>query len=52
MTEEQQQMIEDCKNRDSKLSSWEFDFIESIEDQGSLSKRQAEILEEIWDRVT
>lgn len=50
------QMIEDCKKREAKLSSWEHDFIVSIETQfetrGSLSKRQLEILEEIWDKVT
>ena len=50
------QMIEDCEARDSKLSEWEQQFIDSIGRQlaknGSLSQKQRDRLEEIWNRVT
>ena len=50
------QMIEDCEARDSKLSEWEQQFIDSIGRQlaktGSLSPKQRERLEQIWERVT
>ncbi len=50
------QMIEDCEARDSKLSEWEQQFIDSIGAQlartGGLSQKQRERLEEIWNRVT
>ena len=50
------QMIEDCEARDSKLSEWEQQFIDSIGAQlartGGLSQKQRKRLEEIWNRVT
>jgi len=50
------QMIEDCEARDSKLSEWEQQFIDSISRQlaknGSLSQKQRERLEIIWEKVT
>ena len=50
------QMIEDCEARDSKLSEWEQQFIDSIGRQlaknGSLSQKQRERLEQIWERIT
>lgn len=50
------QMIEDCEARDSKLSEWEQQFIDSIGRQlsrtGSLSPKQQERLEQIWERIT
>lgn len=50
------QMIEDCENRESKLTDWERGFIDSLRhatDKGySLTEKQVKILEEIWDKVT
>lgn len=54
--DEHQQMVQDCENRESKLTDWERSFIDSIGDQLSkgqrLSEKQAERLDEIWERVT
>lgn len=56
MTDDIAQMIEDCEARDSKLSEWEQQFIDSIGRQlaktGSLSPKQQERLEAIWERIT
>jgi hypothetical protein len=52
MTEEQEQMIQDCLNRETKLSSWELNFINDIMFNDSLSKKQAETLDNIWEKVT
>lgn len=56
MTDEQKQMIEDCMNRESKMTSWEQGFIQSLSEQaergGSISPKQAEILDTIWEQVT
>lgn len=50
------QMIEDCEARDSKLSEWEQQFIDSIGRQsartGGLSQKQTERLKQIWERIT
>ena len=55
-TEEIQQMLDDCEARESKLTEWEAGFIDSIsaqfENKGSLSQKQDERLESIWNRVT
>lgn len=49
-------MIDDCEKRESKLSDWERGFIDSISHQmkngASLTERQIEVLEQIWNRVT
>jgi hypothetical protein len=50
-------MIEDCQNREEKLTDWERSFIDSIERQlsqpgSSLSEKQRETLDRIWERVT
>ena len=52
MTEEHQQMIQDILNREDKLSSWELDFINNIMFNDSLSPKQAETLDNIWEKVT
>lgn len=56
MSDDIAQMIEDCEARDSKLSEWEQQFIDSIGRQlaknGSLSPKQQERLEAIWERIT
>lgn len=55
-TEDHAQMIEDCENRESKLTEWERTFIDSIGRQlaagRALTEKQDERLNEIWDRVT
>ena len=51
-----EQLIEDCETRESRLTDWERNFIDSIKNQfierGSLSEKQTERLNEIWERVT
>jgi hypothetical protein len=54
-TEDIEQMLADCEARESKLTQWEIDFIQSLSDQFSeraLSDRQINKLEAIWERVT
>ena len=50
------EQIQDCENRSEKLSDWELGFIDSISRQlaktGSLSQKQIETLDRIWERVT
>lgn len=49
-------MIADCEDRESKLSDWERQFLDSIKNQlhrgGTLSRKQEETLDDIWERVT
>lgn len=49
-------MIDDCAERSDLLTDWERSFIDSIWHQhsntGSLSRKQADRLDEIWERVT
>ena len=52
ITQEHIQMIDDCIKRQDKLSEWEINFIVNIEDKESLSDKQIEKLELIWDKVT
>jgi hypothetical protein len=55
MTDEILQMISDCENRESKMTEWECEFIQSISEQISvraLSKKQMDTLEKIWERVS
>lgn len=56
MNDEHATMIEDCEKRESKLSDWERSFIDSISMQlakgHSLTAKQAEMLDTIWERVT
>lgn len=53
---EHQQLVEDCKARESRLTDWERGFIDSIERQlasgRQLSQKQADTLDETWERVT
>jgi len=55
-TTEHMTMIEDCEARESRLSEWDASFIDSIKrqivDGRSLSKKQAETLDEVWERAT
>lgn len=49
-------MIDDCERRESKLTAWESDFIDSLAGRicrgHTLTDKQAEILLKIWDRIT
>ena len=50
------QLVEDCETRESRLSDWEREFIDSVrrqlESRRNLSDRQLEVLEKIWANVT
>lgn len=50
------QLIEDCENRESRLTDWERGFVDSVKRQiGSgrtLTEKQSDRLDEIWQRVT
>jgi len=54
--DEHQLKVEDCIDRQSKLTDWERGFINSLEhqlEQGrTLSEKQADTLDAIWERVT
>lgn len=54
--DDQVQMIEDCENRESRLSPREGEFIDSIKKQmekgRTLSPAQDSWLDDIWERVT
>lgn len=55
MTEEHQDMIEDCIKRESRLTEWELEFIQSINEtvlSKSLTEKQIEKLEKVWERIT
>jgi hypothetical protein len=54
---EERQMIKDCWTRKHKLNDWELGYIEMfikwIDDHRfSLSDKQIDVLNKIWDRVT
>lgn len=56
MDDDTLQLLEDCEHRESRLSDFERGFIDSIRSQieggQSLSKKQADLLNDIWDRCT
>jgi hypothetical protein len=49
-------MVEDCEQRESRLTEWEAMFIDSIKSQlqagRSLTERQGDMLDSVWERVT
>lgn len=49
-------MVDDCMARSEKLSDWEQNFIDSVAKRlrgdSSLTERQQETLEKIWEKVT
>lgn len=51
-----EQLIEDCENRESRLTDWDRSFLDSIKRQiengRSLSVKQSDMLNTIWERVT
>lgn len=50
------QLIEDCEDRESRMSEWERDFVDSVKSQlgrgRSLSQKQTDVLETVWEKVT
>lgn len=54
--DENMTMVQDCENRESKLTDWERSFIDSIrrqlENGRGLSEKQRESLDQVWERVT
>ena len=55
-TTEHLQLIEDCENREERLTDWQRTFIDSIKQQiaqgRQLTERQSECLNECWERAT
>jgi len=49
-------MVEDCEDRESRLTEWETNFIDSIKTRLNallpLTVKQIETLETIWERTT
>lgn len=49
-------LIEDCEHRESRLSDWDAQFLDSIkrqiEEGRHLSPKQTEKLDEIWTKCT
>jgi hypothetical protein len=56
VNEDHLQMISDCEDRESMLSEWEINFLESIsirlEGNGSLSEKQESVLNRIFEKAT
>lgn len=54
--DEHLQLIEDCEARESRLSDWDRQFLDSVKRQleggGSLTEKQSDKLGEIWERAT
>jgi hypothetical protein len=50
------QLISDCEKRESKMSDWEREFIDSVATRlrrgDSLTIRQCQIIEQIWEKIT
>ena len=55
-TDEYRQLIEDCRNRAQYISSWDADFLDSIEGRLDknvpLTQKQIDVLDSIWERAT
>ncbi len=49
-------MIEDCEKRDTRLTDWEQQFIDSLGSQLAQGRRpspkQIEVLDRIWEKAT
>jgi len=52
MNELHAQMINDCEKRESRLSEWEQGFIDSISRRDSLTSKQIDALERVWEKAT
>jgi hypothetical protein len=55
-TDEYDSMLRDCAARSATLTQWERNFVESLQHRlargGSLTPKQCETLDKIWERVT
>lgn len=55
-TDEYLTLVDDCEKRESRLTEWQAEFIDSIrrqlENEKPLSIRQVETLENIWELAT
>lgn len=55
-TDEYLTLVADCEKRESRLTEWQVEFIDSIRDrlenEKPLSPRQTETLEKIWELAT
>ena len=56
---EYKEMIDDClatKSREDRLTEWEAEFLDSVETQmvskNTISQKQIDVLERIWEKVT
>lgn len=51
-----EQMVADCEARESRLTEWESEFIQSLRERidagRSLTDKQAETLDRVWTRAT
>lgn len=49
-------LVEDCENREQRLSDWERQFIDSVRHQldagRPLTPKQSQTLDDIWEKVT
>jgi hypothetical protein len=56
MDEELEQMLDDIEKRQERASAWEREFIDSVQTQlrrgRSLTPKQLEIIDRIWEKVT
>lgn len=54
--DEYTQMIDDCERRESRLTDWERQFLDSIrsriDQEIPLTPKQTETLDTIWERAT
>jgi hypothetical protein len=50
------QLVEDCENRESRLTEWEQNFVDSIrnrlEQEKPITEKQAKTLDRIWEKAT
>jgi phosphoserine phosphatase len=55
-TDEYLRMLEDCEQRESRLTDWEREFVDSLRqrlDRGhGLTPKQIECIDKIWERAT
>jgi len=45
-------MVEDCEVREERMTEWEQQFIDSISKRDSITPKQQDVLNEIWEKVT
>jgi hypothetical protein len=56
MMEEWAQMVADCEARESRLTDWQREFIQSIGEQlrggRALTQKQSDTLDSVWEEAT